>query len=122
MNLLFPKYKLSDKEIQIKHIIENLINDPVTVKLMDPITSHYYLDNKKLGYFILISYSIIKITNHKFYYTENISSRFSSEIEKSIQVAISKDRRRIEDEMFKNESNLLTNILKKVTVPSLKSE
>ena len=122
MSFLFPKYQLSDKEKQIKDIIENLLNDPNTTKLMDPITSHYYLDNKKLGYFMLISYSFVKITNHKFYYTENISGRFSSEIEKSIRIAISKDRRRIEDEMFKNESELLTNILKKVTVPSLKSE
>tara|TARA_R110000822_G_scaffold154576_2_gene294321 strand:- start:645 stop:1001 length:357 start_codon:yes stop_codon:yes gene_type:complete len=110
MSFLFPKYQLSDKEKQIKDIIENLLNDSNTTKLMDPITSHYYLDNKKLGYFMVISYSFVKITNHKFYYTENISGRFSSEIEKSIRIAISKDRRRIEDEMFKNESDLLTKI------------
>ena len=122
MSFLFPKYQLSDKEKQIKDIIENLLNDSNTTKLMDPITSHYYLDNKKLGYFMLISYSFVKITNHKFYYTENISGRFSNEIEESIRVAISKDRRRIEDEMFKNESDLLTNILKKITPTSLKPE
>ena len=119
---LFSKYKLTEKEQNIRDIIERLLEHPDTVKSMDPISLHYYLNNKKLGYFTIISYSFVKITNHKFYYTENISGRFSNEIEESIRVAISKDRRRIEDEMFKNESDLLTNILKKITPTSLKPE
>jgi hypothetical protein len=114
MSLLFPKYKLSEKEQQIKDIIEQLLEHPDTVKLMDPITIHYYLDNRTLQYFVLVTDTFIKITNHKFYYTENFSSLFGRELEKVVKIAISRDRKRMEDEMFKNESNLLENIMDKI--------
>jgi hypothetical protein len=114
MSLLFPKYKLTEKEQYIKNIIEKLLEHPNTTKLMDPITLHYYLDNRTLGYFVLVNDELIKITNHKFYYTENFSSLFGRELEKVIGIAISRDRKRVEEEMFKNESNLLGNIMDKI--------
>jgi hypothetical protein len=119
MSLLFPKYRPTAKEEQIQGILQKLLDHPETVKLMDPITNHYYLDNKVLEYFVLISYDFVKITNHKFYYTENINGKFGIELEKVIRTAISKDRRRIEDEMFKNETDLLTKIDEKLTTNSL---
>ena len=114
MSLLFPKYKPTAKEEQIKNIIQKLLDHPETSKLMDPLTSHYYLDNKQLEYFMLITYNFVKITNHKFYYTENINSRFGEDLEKIIKIAISKDRKKIEEEMFKNEQDLLTKIDQKI--------
>jgi hypothetical protein len=114
MSLLFPKYKPTAKEAQLKEIIQKLLNHPETIKLMDPITTHYYLDNKKLEYFVLVTYNFVKITNHKFYYTENINSRFGEDLEKIIKIAISKDRKKIEEEMFKNEQDLLTKIDQKI--------
>jgi hypothetical protein len=114
MSLLFPKYKPTFKELKLKEIIQKLLNHPETIKLMDPITTHYYLDNKKLEYFLLVTYNFVKITNHKFYYTENINSRFGEDLEKIIKIAISKDRKKIEDEMFKNEQDLLTKIDQKI--------
>ena len=119
MSLLFPKYRPSQKEEQVKSIIEKLLAHPDTIKLMDPLTSHYYLDNKTLEYFMLVTYNFVKITNHKFYYTENISGKFGEDLEKTIKAAISKDRRRIEDEMFKNETDLLVKIDQKISSNSL---
>lgn len=119
MSVLFPKYRPTVKEEQIQGILQKLLDHPETVKLMDPITNHYYLDNKALEYFVLVTYDFVKITNHKFFYTENINGKFGSELEKVIRGAISKDRRRIEDEMFKNETDLLTKIDQKLTANSL---
>lgn len=119
MSVLFPKYRPTAKEEQIQGILQKLLDHPETVKLMDPITNHYYLDNKSLEYFVLVTYDFVKITNHKFFYTENINGKFGSELEKTIRGAISKDRRRIEDEMFKNETDLLTKIDQKLTTNSL---
>lgn len=119
MSLLFPKYKPTIKEEQIKNIIQKLLDHPETIKLMDPLTSHYYLDNKQLEYFMLITYNFVKITNHKFYYTENISGKFGEELEKTVKAAISKDRKRIEEEMFKNETDLLLKIDQKISSNSL---
>lgn len=119
MSVLFPKYRPTAKEEQIQGILQKLLDHPETVKLMDPITNHYYLDNKSLEYFVLVTYDFVKITNHKFFYTENINGKFGTELEKVIRGAISKDRRRIEDEMFKNETDLLTKIDQKLTTNSL---
>lgn len=115
MSLLFPKYRPTKKEEQILGILQKLLDHPDTVKLMDPITVHYYLDNTPLGYFVLVTHDFVKITNHKFYYTENINIKFSVELEKIIKLAISKDRKRIEDEMFKNQSDLLASIYQKLS-------
>jgi len=86
---------------------------------MDPLRYHYYIDNKELSYFVLITDNSIKITNHKFYYTNAISGRFSLQIQDLVKLAISKDRQRIEDEMFKNETELLLEISKKVSPKNL---
>jgi hypothetical protein len=122
MSLLFPKYRPTQKEEQILNILQKLLEHPDTVKLMDPITVHYYLDNTALDYFVLVTHDFVKITNHKFYYTENVNTRFSMELEKIIKLAISKDRKRIEDEMFKNQSDLLTSIYQKLCLSSEKPE
>jgi hypothetical protein len=119
MSLLFPKYRPTSKEEQIQGILQKLLDHPETIKLMDPITNHYYLDNKTLEYFVLVTYDFVKITNHKFYYTENINGKFGTELEKVIRAAISKDRRRVEEEMFKNETDLLVKIDQKISSNSL---
>jgi hypothetical protein len=115
MRSIFSKYPPTPKEIQLKFIISNLLQHPKTKLLMDPLREHYYIDNKELNYFVLITDSTIKITNHKFYYTNDISGRFSTSIQNIMKSAISEDRQRIEDEMFKNEAELLLEISKKVS-------
>lgn len=121
MSFLFQKFIPSAKEVQLQTIITNLLAHPKTNLLMDPLREHYYIDNKELSYFLLITDNMVKITNHKFYYTNEISGRFSTELMKVVKEAISKDRQRIEDEMFKNESELLLEITRKVTKKSLVS-
>jgi len=119
MNLFFLKFKPSAKETQLTTIIDKLLDHPQTKLLMDPLREHFYLDNKGLNYFVLITNNIVKITNHKFYYTNEISGRFALELQSVVKSAISRDRQRIEDEMFKNETELLLNITKKLTIKTL---
>ena len=103
-------YKMNNKENQIFSIILKMANHQDTLILMDPLRDVYYMDNKVMNYFVMVSSDIIKITNHKFYYTNQISFKFSEVLIGKIKLAISKDRKRIEEDMFKNEITLLTDI------------
>ena len=110
MKLFTRHYKMNDKENQIFSIVVKMANHQDTLILMDPLRDVYYMDNKRINYFIMVSSYIIKITNHKFYYTNQINFKFSDILIEKIKLAISKDRKKVEDEMFKNELNLLTDI------------
>jgi hypothetical protein len=110
MKLFTRDYKMDDKENQIFSIVVKMANHQDTLILMDPLRDVYYMDNKRMNYFVMVSTDIIKITNHKFYYTNQISFKFSETLIKKIKLAISKDRQRVEREMFRNELNLLTDI------------
>lgn len=112
----FQKYELTHKEEQIKTIISNLIQHQGSHLFMDPIACHYYIDNKKLGYFVIVSDTFVKITNHKFYYTNFIGYKFSKELISVLQQAISEDRQRIEAEIFSNELELLEELEKKTSI------
>jgi len=103
-------YKMNEKENQIFSIVLKMSNHKDTLILMDPLRDVYYMDNKKLNYFVLVSTDSIKITNHRFYYTNQICFKFGELLLEKIKIAISKDRKKIEDEIFKNEMNLLTDI------------
>jgi hypothetical protein len=105
---------MNEKENQIFSIIVKMANHQDTLILMDPLRDVYYMDNKRINYFVMVSCDIVKITNHKFYYTNQISFNFSDVLIKKIKLAISKDRKKVEDEMFKNELNLLTDIESKM--------
>lgn len=110
MKLFTKPYKMNDKENQIFSIVVKMANHQDTLILMDPLRDVYYMDNKRMNYFVMVSSDIIKITNHKFYYTNQIHFKFSDVLIEKIKLAISKDRQKIEQEMFKNELNLLTDI------------
>jgi hypothetical protein len=101
---------MNDKENQIFSIVVKMANHQDTLILMDPLREVYYMDNKRMNYFVMVTSDIIKITNHKFYYTNQINLKFSDILVEKIKLAISRDRKKVEEEMFKNELNLLTDI------------
>jgi hypothetical protein len=110
MKLFTRPYKMNDKENQIFSIVVKMANHQDTLILMDPLREVYYMDNKRMNYFVMVTSDIIKITNHKFYYTNQINLKFSDILVEKIKLAISRDRKKVEEEMFKNELNLLTDI------------
>ena len=122
MKLFTRPYKMNDKENQIFSIVVKMSNHQDTLILMDPLRDVYYMDNKRMNYFVMVSSDIIKITNHKFYYTNQINFKFSDVLIEKIKLAISKDRQRVEQEMFKNELNLLTDIDSKMATDRQRHE
>ena len=116
MSIFNKSYKMNEKENQIFSIVSKMTNHPSTSFLMDPLTDRYFMDNKKLGYFVIVSYNSVKITNHQFYYTNQIIMKFADVLIAKIKLAISKDRQKIEEQMFKNELNLLSDIESNLTI------
>jgi hypothetical protein len=106
---------MNEKENQIFSIVLKISNHQDTLILMDPLRDVYYMDNKTMNYFVMVSSDIVKITNHKFYYTNQVSFKFSEVLIEKIKLAISKDRSKIEKNMFKNELDLLNDIDSKIS-------
>lgn len=121
-NLFFKPYKMNDKENQIFSIVVKMANHQDTLILMDPLRDVYYMDNRKMNYFVMISMDAIKITNHKFYYTNQLAIKFGDMLLAKVKLAISKDRMKIENEMFKNELNLLSEIDSKMNTDKPRHE
>lgn len=109
---LIPKYKPSQNEVLVMEIIESLFNSKGTECITAPISGKYYITNKKLQYWVMVSGNFITITNHRFTYTINLSVLFYDSLVKIIKDFIEKDREKFEKDVFKNELDLLNNIKK----------
>ena len=111
---LIPKYKLSKSEEIIFGIIKNLLEQEDTDVKMAPISSRYYIVNKRLEYWIRVNEHGISITNHKFSYTNVSAIQFRDMVVKLIESAMEANRTEFEKTVFKNEIELLETIAKSI--------
>jgi len=107
---IIPKYKPNEKEKLILDVVNNLCQHPDTDILMAPLSSRYYLINKKLEYWVRVYDNGITITNHKFTFSNTSPEMFQDMIVELIAHAIEKSRDEFETVVFKNELELLENI------------
>jgi len=107
---IIPKYKPNEKEKLILDVVNNLCEHPDTDILMAPLSSRYYLINKKLEYWVRVYDNGITITNHKFTFSNTSPEMFQDMIVELIAHEIEKSRDEFETAVFKNELELLENI------------
>lgn len=107
---LVPKYKLNEKEQLIFDIVKNLCEQSDTDILMAPISSRYYIVNKRLEYWIRLFEDGVTITNHKFTFSNASPQGFQYMLIKIVEAAIEKSRDEFERTVFQNEVQLLENI------------
>jgi hypothetical protein len=107
---IIPKYKPNEKEKLILDVVNNLCEHPDTDILMAPLSSRYYLINKKLEYWVRVYDNGITITNHKFTFSNTSPQMFQDMIVELIVHAIEKSRDEFETAVFQNELELLENI------------
>jgi len=108
---IIPKYKPNEKEKLILDVVNNLCQHPDTDILMAPLSSRYYLINKKLEYWVRVYDNGITITNHKFTFSNTSPEMFQDMIVELISNAIEKSRDEFETAVFQNELELLENIV-----------
>lgn len=112
-NFKFIKEPIPTKdELYIKSIVERFLKDEDIKKLVNPIQQEYFLIDSKSGVNILIRNSNIEISNHKFLYRRQVSLSFSDALAKKVAIKIGEDVQKVKKELFKNEIDLLRNILK----------
>ena len=108
---IIPKYKPNEKEKLILDVVNNLCEHPDTDILMAPLSSRYYLINKKLEYWVRVYDNGITITNHKFTFSNTSPEMFQDMIVELIAHAIEKSRDEFETAVFKNELELLLSLI-----------
>jgi len=112
-NFIFKLFKitLSVEENLIKEIITLMCLNDTTVILYSPIEDIYLLKNKKLDYYVEIISNSIKISNHKFQISRQIPLQIISIFTAIITDRITKNKNAIEEEIFINETVLLSKII-----------
>jgi hypothetical protein len=120
MNLFVKKYKPNEVEQEIYSIVESMLEHASTECITAPLTTKYYIYNKKLHYYIMLTDYGIKITNHTFSYHHNLETKFSKILIDKVVEFIEIDRKNFENEVFKNEFEMLKKIKNKIQLNSTK--
>jgi len=103
--------ELTEKEILTQKVIAHLLATPSTHYLMTP-SGRYYLQTKDRKYIVILQDNFVKITNHSYSFEFNISSPLSNRLISLVEKKIERVRNQMENEMFKNEINILKQMLK----------
>jgi hypothetical protein len=75
-------------------------------------SSRYYIQTEDKRYTIILQNNFVKLTNHRYSFEFTIGSYVSNELIKLVERAIEKNRSKMEDELSKNEINILKELLR----------
>ena len=91
-NFSRPDYVIEQKKYEslCVNVAKSLIRSSDSILIMTPRTNKYYIKNQKLGVYMVISDSILSVTNHKYSYEIKLTpknerkliNRFDNELEK----------------------------------------
>lgn len=103
---------VTPEETKVKECVINILKKENTRVSMAPLSKKYFISNKDIELHILIdgSAEVVKTTNHKFKYGWKFREEFINNLIDLAIDWIEKDRKQIEEDIFVNEINLLTDI------------
>ena len=104
------KYKLSETESELYAIVESMIGREDTEYMTSPLSSKFYVSNRTLQYYIMITQAEIKIANHTFSYYYLANPSFSQILINLVKDKMEEHRNQFEAEVFKNELDMLRTI------------
>jgi hypothetical protein len=110
-----PRYRYDYVERLIRRNIIKLTSNPENkIEITSGPNKKVYIQSKDKNYNVVFSKDFMKYTNHEFFLKESINEKLGLEL---IQIAsnnVDKFCNETEDEIFKNESNGLAEILNKL--------
>lgn len=102
--------KMGDDASFIYKIVRAMVKHPDTKFLTAPVSHTYYLENKRLDYFIVLDGEGIRITNHKFYASKSLTTSDGEKMVNYVRNHIEGIRKEMEKEIFQNQHALYRNI------------
>lgn len=91
-NFTRPDYVIEQKKYEslCVNVAKSLIKSSDSILIMTPRTNKYYIKNEKLGVYLVISDSVLSVTNHKYSYEIKLTPKnerklinvFDNELEK----------------------------------------
>jgi hypothetical protein len=108
--MIKPPYKLGETEQLLSDIVNLMCEQEDTDFMMAPIVGKYYVSNRRMEYYIVISDFNIAITNHKFSFERSITQKFSEMLINTVEKCMDVDREAFERDVFRNQLDLLSDI------------
>ena len=107
----FFKHTPTEQEQQFIEIVEGLLANSNTTIKMTPLTDKYFLSNEKNHYYAVIKENGIQVTNTKFSFAKSLHPKTYNMIIDKIHSVMEIERQKFEDQIFKNETEMLNNVL-----------
>ena len=104
-------YKPDARETQFINIVDSLLKDAKTTVVMTPLTDKYFVINESKHYYIKMQSPNIQFTNSKFSFAKTLNFKACDIILNKIHDVIEKDRQKIEDRIFTNETEMLDSVI-----------
>ncbi|WP_298238612.1 hypothetical protein [uncultured Algibacter sp.] len=108
----FKKKPLKEDAQYIVDIVNNFSKNKEIKKLISPISDEYYLIDEKNKVAVSISDEEVILSNHIFLYKKVFNLSFTDKLKKQIRENMEEEMQLLKKSLFKNETNLLSNILK----------
>lgn len=113
-DLLFPEYKLSEKEVRVLKTIERICKLPSTRYRVVPLENTYYIINEEFHFSIEVSLREVKIVNTNILYGYQFPLQFQEMLVNTVKKYILADLKQLEQDIFKSELDLLSKVEERI--------
>ena len=105
-------YKYSETEIIISKLFTRILSKPDTKCFMSP-SGRFFIQTGNKEYTLVLAENQVKITNHTFFLVTHLSDYMSQSLSNIVKKTIERSCKKMEDNIFSNEKNMLNEILEK---------
>lgn len=106
--------KPTKDELYIRDIVVEYLKNEKVKKEVTPVSNVYYLSNFDENIFIMLTDSVVQITNHRFFYKKTFAIGFVDRLKKLVDKSIEDEKEAFKKRIFSNEIDLLRGIFKAV--------
>ena len=116
-NFTRPDYVIEQKKYEslCVNVAKSLIRSSESILIMTPKTNKYYIKNEKLGVYLVISDSVLSVTNHKYSYEIKLTPKNERKLVNVFDNELEKRGEIYDTEMILQIKESLTDIYNKIS-------
>lgn len=96
-------------------VVQSLIHDPSSVLIYTPKTFKYYIKNEFLGVYVLMTDSVLSVTNHRYSYEIKISPKNERKLSRIFDGQLESRGEKYDEEMILQIKESLNDIYNKIS-------